>query len=72
MLHQAQQCGLRRHQRPARLLLRQPFQAAIEFTPVLVEKRLGLATGWLINDILSGNQSGRLLICGVSVLASSW
>jgi hypothetical protein len=53
VLHQAQQCGLRRHQRLARLLLRQPVQAAIEFTPVLVEERLELATGWLIDDILS-------------------
>ena len=53
MLHQAQQCGPGRHQRLARLLLRQPVQAAIEFTAVLVEERLELGTGWLIDDILS-------------------
>ena len=53
VLHQAQQCGPRRHQRLARLLLRQPVQAAIEFTAVLVEECLELATGWLIDDILS-------------------
>src|ERR1017187_4267 len=53
VLHQAQQCGPRRHQRLARLLLRQPVQAAIEFTSVLVEERLELGTGWLIDDILS-------------------
>ena len=53
MLHQAQQGGPRRHQRLARLLLRQPVQAAIEFTAVLVEERLELGTGWLIDDILS-------------------
>jgi hypothetical protein len=53
VLHQAQQRGPRRHQRLARLLLRQPVQAAIEFTAVLVEERLELGTGWLIDDILS-------------------
>jgi len=37
----------------ARLLLGQPVQAAIEFTAVLVEERLELGTGWLIDDILS-------------------
>jgi hypothetical protein len=50
---QAQQCGPGRHQRLARLLLRQPVQAAIEFTAVLVEERLEQGTGWLIDDILS-------------------
>ena len=35
-----------------RLLLRQTVQAAIEFTAVLVEERLELGTGWLIDDIL--------------------
>jgi len=39
---QAQQCGPRRHQRPACLLLGQPVQAAIESTAVLVEERLEL------------------------------
>src|SRR5271169_257204 len=53
MLHQAQQGGPGRHQRLARLLLRQPVQAAIELTAVLVEERLELGTGWLIDDILS-------------------
>lgn len=53
MLHQAQQCGPRRHQRPARLLLRQPVQAAIKFTAVFVEERLELGTSRLIDDILS-------------------
>ena len=53
MLHQAQQCCPRRHQRLARLLLREPIQAAIESIAVLVEEGLELGTGWLIDDILS-------------------
>jgi len=36
--------------------LGQPVQAAIEFTAVLVEERLELGTGWLIDDILSGRR----------------
>jgi hypothetical protein len=53
VLHQAQQCGPGRHQRPARLLLGQPVQAAIESTAVFVEEHLELGTHWLIDDILS-------------------
>jgi len=53
MLHQAQQCGPRRHQRPARLLLVQPVQAAIESGAVLIEEGLELGTSWQIEDILS-------------------
>lgn len=53
VLHQAQQSGPGRHQRLARLLLGQPVQAAIEFTAVLVEERLELGVGWLIDDVLS-------------------
>ena len=36
--------------------LGQPVQAAIEFTAVLVEERLELGAGWLIDDILSGRR----------------
>src|ERR1700735_2267022 len=53
MLHQAQQCGPRRHQRPACLLLGQPVQAAIESGAVLIEEGLELGTSWQIDDILS-------------------
>jgi Protein of unknown function (DUF998) len=41
VLHQAQQRGPGRHQRPARLLLSQPVQTAIKRTAVLIEERLG-------------------------------
>jgi hypothetical protein len=52
VLHQAQQGGPGRHQRSACLLLSQPIQAIIEFTAVLVEERLELGLGWLIDDVL--------------------
>ncbi len=51
MLHQAKQRGTGRYQRLARLLLGEPVQAAIESAAVLVEERLELGAGWLIDDI---------------------
>jgi hypothetical protein len=52
VLHQTQQGGPGRHQRPAHLLLGQPVQAAIELTTVLVEEHLEQSPGWLIDDVL--------------------
>jgi hypothetical protein len=59
VLHQAQQCGPGRHQRPACLLFGQPVQAAIELTAVLVEEHLELGPGRLVDGVLGGRRWGK-------------
>jgi hypothetical protein len=53
VLDQAEQGGQGRYQRLARLFLGQPVQAAVEVAAVLVEERLELGAGWLVDDMFS-------------------
>ena len=60
VLHQAEQRGLGRHQRPARLLLGQPVQAVVQSCSVLVEEHLDLGARRLVDDVLGeGRGKGR-------------
>jgi hypothetical protein len=56
VLHKAQEGGPRGHQPAARLLLGQSVQAGVEAAAVLVQERLELRPGRLVDDVLGGRR----------------